>query len=111
MPDKRSENKKNKKPVKRIVDFHMLSWFDFKNPFPIVFSVTYILNSGNLIENVRLKYTETVKCYSWDAVDTKEKYLMRSIERLRKDLEKAIRATGATEANVKICSRRLLNSR
>ena len=111
MPDKRSENKKTKKPVKRIVDFHMLSWAGFENPFPIVFSVTYILDSGNLIENVRLKYTETVKCYSWDAVDTKEKYLMRSKKRLRNSLEQKIRATGATEANVKICSRRLLNSR
>jgi hypothetical protein len=61
--------------------------------------------------NVRLKYTETVKCYSWDAVDKKEKYLMRSKKRLRNSLEQKIRATGATEANVKICSRRLLNSR
>lgn len=111
MSDKRSENKKTKKPVKRIVNFSILPKAPFAKGLPTVFLVTYILDSGNLLENVRLKHTETVKCYSLDAVDTKEKYLMCSIERLRKDLEKAIRATGATEANVKICSRRLLNSR
>ena len=111
MPDKGSKNKKFEKPVKRIVNFSILPKAPFAKRLPTVFSVTYILDSGNLLENIRLKYTETVKCYNLDAVDTKEKYLMRSIERLHKDLEKAIRATGATEANVKAVLDQLLKSR
>lgn len=112
MPDKRSENKKDKKPVKRIVDFRILPQDVHRNhKSTITFRVTYIFDKGNLIEDMRKKYTETVTCKDWDAADIKERYLLSSRARLCADLERKIRAIGATDANVQFCVKQLLKSR
>ena len=93
------------KTLKRVVSWREMPDFNTEN---IVFNITYILDSGELINDVNKKYYETVICRNLKCAEKKEKTLRRSRDRLIRDLEQKIRATGATRFNAKKTARNLL---
>ena len=105
-----SDNRKKTefKTVKRIV-----SWLKIPdlNTQRCYFEITYVLDKGELINDVRKKYHETVVCHDWEKIERKEETLQRSRDRLIRDLEQKIRATGAIPLNAKLVAQKLLKER
>ena len=94
------------KSVKRIVCWRAMP---ILNTEMITYKITYILDSGNLINDVRKKYTDLVSCKTLADSERKEAFMERSRKKLIRDLEQKIRATGANELNAEIMARKLLN--
>ena len=109
MSDKRKENKNPPRKVKRIVDYCQTSpFFDGEKSY---FKVIYIIDSGNLINDVRMKYTEIVVFNNSEDEEKKIRNFAQSRQLLKKKLESQIIATGANKLNAEICVRKLLKSR
>ena len=109
MSDKRKENKNPPKKIKRVVDYCQTPpFFDEGKSY---FKVIYIIDSGNLINDVRMKYTETVVFNSFEDEEKNVLKFAQSRRLLKEKLESQIMATGANRLNAEFCAKKLLKSR
>lgn len=106
-----SDNRKNPKyhkEQKRVIDWHEVLG---ANPEKFYAQVTYIIDRGNLIEDIRKKDKE-YRCYnSLEVMERRFEQYRNSRAKVKKDLESAIRRTGAGESNAEYFAKLLFNSR
>lgn len=110
MADNR-KNPKYHKEKKRVVDWCEVPSTLYPDPEKFYTKVTYIIDRGNLINDVRKKYTEIRYCNSVEVLEKKHKQYRNSRAKVKRDLESAIRLTGGGESNVEYWAKLLLRSR
>ena len=106
MPNK---NRKAKKPMQRIVS-HEIPVEKKPNQFEL--KVQYIIDAGNLIEDVQTRYTKIVhfKNKDWDyMIKVMEKY-SRFSKNVKTELEEELYKNGATWYNARKTARLLMSN-
>ena len=104
---------KKAKHVKRIINCDIpygltepRPWYDKSARYYL--EVTYIIDHGNLIQDVHKKYTEIICFKDFDAREQRVAKCQESKKRVQKMLETQIRSTGANQLNAELCARKLL---
>ena len=95
------------RPVNRIVAYGMP--FEWKeNHFRI--NVQYIIDSGDLLQNVQTRYVKTMnyKNKTWDEIYEILRRYKKSSYKVRCELEEQLRMDGATPFNAKKTAKYLL---
>ena len=111
MPNKRYKTNKIKNQ-KRVIDWMVLPVshvFDYTKTLYNI-HVIYIIDRGNLINDVRKKYDELISVTD-KPLDTYTNKYAKSRQKIKHDLESQIRATGANEMNAEICAKKLMQER
>ena len=93
------------KNKKTLLYFDLYPW---GQPGSKLFEITYIIDSGNLIQDVQHKYTEIKHYDDWGMANAEMECIAKSREKIQHRLEFQIRKTGATAYNAKITAEKLL---
>ena len=106
MTDNRKNNKK-----RFIYACPVVPGGGFDNEGNLYLQMTYVLDSGNLISDVQKELQTKTVCIHNNNYEYKAKIYDRCIrarDKLKHDLESAIRATGANRFNAEITAKKLL---
>lgn len=103
MPNKKTKKVKN---IKRVVGF---SGPVLYTPNSIKLCVKYIIDHGNLINDIQAVHTEYVSFPDYDAIDAQRQKYIQSKLKVKHDLEFQIYATGATRYNAEITAKKLMD--
>lgn len=108
MPNQKQ--KKPKKPTKRVINFGMCSYVDPCSSDKCQMLVQYIIDRGNLIQDVKTRYNEIVYFNNKETAEKYEQRYKKSKSKIRHDLEYQICATGATAYNAELTANKLLST-
>lgn len=73
-----------------------------------LFEITYIIDYGNLIQDVQQKHTEIVRYKDWDKADAARQRVGKSFAKVQSNLEFQLRRNGATDYTAKMTAKKLL---
>lgn len=104
-----NEKKQPKKPrnIKRVINYRITPDF-MCTPVPgkTYLTVTYIMDRGNLIQDIQ-KQTSEIICVKDDMLQAKKTRYAQSKQKIQHDLEMQIYATGANRFNAEITAKKL----
>lgn len=95
------------KGIKRLLYFDV--FYAAGQPFEKdLFEITYIIDYGNLIQDVQQKHTEIVRYKDWNKADAARQRVGKSFAKVQRNLEFQLRRNGATEYTAKMTAKKLL---
>lgn len=110
MADNRKNNKKQKN-IKRFIFARPIDSYGFDDKGRLYMQMIYVLDTGNLISDVQKKLQTKTICihnYNYEYEDKIYKRCIRARNKLQKDLEFQICATGAIQYNAEIIAKKLM---
>ena len=106
-----NEKKQPKKPrnIKRVINYHITPDFMCTEvPGKTHLTVTYIIDRGNLIQDIQ-KQTSEIICVKNEQVQQKKAGYLRSQAQIKHDLEYQLCKTGANRFNAEITAKKLFD--
>ena len=94
----------NNKGIKRLLYFDVCYDTYEKD----LFEITYIMDCGNLIQDVQQKHTEIVRYKDWNKAAIARQKIEKSFAKVQHNLEFQLRRTGATAYTAKMTAQKLL---
>jgi hypothetical protein len=105
---KNTISKKQSNPIKRVISYHIAPGFMCAVvPGKTYFATKYILDHGNLIQDIQRQFSEII-CVNDSQVQSKKIEFAQSAVQIRRDLEYQISATGASRFNAESTAKKLL---
>lgn len=109
MADKRTKKtKKPIKPVKRVINWECYNPYTKLGQDICSLRVTYIIDTGNLIQDVQVKYVEFVGEFNAEQKAAKIQKYAKSKENVQRRLKNLIYATGANRYTAEKTAHKLL---
>ncbi len=109
MADKRTKKtKKPIKPVKRVINWECYNPYTKLGQDICSLRVTYIIDTGNLIQDVQVKHTEIVGEVTTEQKEAKIQKYAKSKENVQRRLTNLIYATGANRYAAEKTAHKLL---